>query len=313
MKPIDEAIQPAMTPISTRPGNDLGEKVGLILLSGFLYAIAIASVDVASNYIPPVTLTALRLSTASVIFGGLLLFLRPRYRWSLRGVADIVVIGVLNVGLPFLFLAMAVKYISSSLAAVLFNVQPVFTIAFAHFILADEKLSLVKMAGTLAAVVGATVLIVSNESGLVIGHDQGWIGQLLIMLASLAGALGVVYTRNRVRQDGPFVLAAGQVFACTVIFVTLALAVEGLPAWTSFPWQSWVAIVSATVSAPVIGFWLLFYLINKYSASLAGFSGITTPLFSAIIGILFLGEVITMPIAVGALLVLVGVWSLNYF
>jgi drug/metabolite transporter (DMT)-like permease len=54
-------------------------------------------------------------------------------------------------------------------------------------------------------------------------------------------------------------------------------------------------------------------MINKYSASLAGFSGIATPLFSVVIGILLLGEVITLPIAFGALLLLAGVWSLNYF
>jgi O-acetylserine/cysteine efflux transporter len=115
------------------------------------------------------------------------------------------------------------------------------------------------------------------------------------------------------RFESPFVLAAGQVFACMIIFVTLALLVEGVPAFTSYPWQGWLAMLSATVSAPVIGFWLLFYMINKYSASLAGFSGIATPLFSIIIGILLLGEIITMPIALGTLLLLVGVWSLNYF
>jgi drug/metabolite transporter (DMT)-like permease len=72
-------------------------------------------------------------------------------------------------------------------------------------------------------------------------------------------------------------------------------------------------MISATVSAPVLGFWLLFYMINKYSASLAGFSGIATPLFSVVIGILLLGEVITLPIALGALLLLAGICSLNYF
>jgi drug/metabolite transporter (DMT)-like permease len=98
-----------------------------------------------------------------------------------------------------------------------------------------------------------------------------------------------------------------------VIFATLAPIVEGIPTFASYPWQGWLAMISASVSAPVLGFWLLFYLINRYSASLAGFSGITTPLFSIIIGILLLGEVITMPIALGTLLLLAGVWSLNYF
>lgn len=313
VKPIAEDSEPRMVPTGTHPANHLGEKIGLVLLSGFLFSVAIASVDVAATYMPPVTLSALRLTTASAIFGGLLCFLRPKYRWSLRGVVDVVIIGVLNVGLPFLFLAMAVKYISSSLAAVLFNTMPVFTIALAHFWLADERLSLAKLAGTATAIAGATLLMISNQSGLEMVQDQGWLGQLLIILASLSGALAVVYTRRRVREERPFVLAAGQVFVCTLILSTLALAVEGLPSFASYPWQSWIAMISATVSAPVMGFWLLFYLVKRYGASLASFSGITTPLFSAIIGILFLGEVITTPIALGTLLLLAGVWSLDRF
>ena len=40
------------------------------------------------------------------------------------------------------------------------------------------------------------------------------------------------------------------------------------------------------------------------------FAGIATPLFSAAIGMLFLGDVLTVPIALGALLLLVGLWVL---
>jgi drug/metabolite transporter (DMT)-like permease len=71
-------------------------------------------------------------------------------------------------------------------------------------------------------------------------------------------------------------------------------------------------MVSA-IAAPVLGFWLLFYMVRKYSATLGGFAGIATPLFSAIIGIVFLGEVLTPIIVLSALLVLAGIWLLNTF
>jgi len=62
-----------------------------------------------------------------------------------------------------------------------------------------------------------------------------------------------------------------------------------------------------------ISYWLFFYIANRYSASLAAFSGVITPLFSVIIGLLFLGEVVTTPMIVGTIFLLVGVWSLHYF
>ena len=182
-----------MIPVNAHPSNHLWEKTGLVLLSGFLYAAAIAGVDVAASHnIPPATLTVLRLTTAAAVFCGILYFLRPKYRWCLRGVADIVIVGLLNIGFPFFLLAMAVEHISSSLAAVLFNTMPVFTIVIAHYLLPDEKLSGAKVVGTITAIAGATILVISNESGLEIGNNQGWISQFLIVIASLAGALGVI-------------------------------------------------------------------------------------------------------------------------
>jgi len=208
---------------------------------------------------------------------------------------------------------MAVAYISSSLAAVLLNTSPVLTIVVAHCLLPDEKLNRVKIVSTITAVSGATILLVSNASGLEVGHNQGWVGQSLIIIGSLSAAIGVIYTRIRLREVNTSVLAAGQVFASLVIFAPLALIAEGLPVFTSYPWQSWAAMFVSALGSPVAASWLLFYTINKYSVSLAGFTIIAAPLFSVIIGILFLGEVITFPIAAGAVLMLAGVWALQYF
>ena len=289
------------------------EKVALILASGLLYAIAIASVGLASRAIPPVPLTILRLAVASLIFCGILLYARPTVHWRPRAAFDLFIIGIGNIGLPFVFLAISLRYISGSLAAVLFNVGPALTIVLAHFLLPDEKLRPAKIVGTALAISGAVLLVVSNSSGLKAGNSQGWIGQMLIILASAAGAFAVIYTRIRFREADTTALAAGQVFACLAVFLLLGLTTADLPSLTAYPWQAWAAMIVSAVTSPVLGYWLLFYMVKKYSATLGGFAGIATPLFSAIIGILFLGEVLTPIIVISALLVLAGIWALNAF
>jgi len=288
-------------------------KVALVLLSGFLYSLAIAGVQVASRSITPTWLTTFRLIAASAVFGVVLAFARPAFRWQARSVLDILIIGVLNIGFSSMLLAISMRYISSSLASVLYNIMPAMTVVLAHFFLPAERLRPVKAVGTLVAVAGAVILVSSNASGLATAHSQGWIGQALIILASLAGAVGVIYTRMRIRNMDTTVLAAGQVFACLLVFVPLALVTEGIPPLLTYPWQAWAATVVAGLGSPVFGFWLLFYIVKKYSASLGGFSGIATPLFSTLLGILFLGEIITTPIAVGTILLLAGIGFLNYF
>jgi drug/metabolite transporter (DMT)-like permease len=293
--------------------KQLPEKIGLILVSGLLYALAIGSVGVASRYIAPVPLTVLRLLTASLIFCGILLYSKPSFLWRPRMVLDLVIVGMCNIGLPFLLLALSMRYISSSLASILFNVGPPMTVVLAHFMLRDEKLRPATVIGAAIAVGGAVVLLTNNASGLSASQGQGWIGQILIILAAASGAFAVVYTRIRMHQENTTVLAAGQVFACLVVFGALSLLTGDLLRVSAYPWQAWAAVIASAVTAPVIGFWLLFYMVNKFSATLGGFASIATPLFSSVIGILFLGEVMTMPIVLGTILLLAGIWSLNSF
>ena len=291
--------------------KQLLEKSGLILVSGLLYAVAIGSVGVAARYIAPVPLTVLRLLTAALIFCGILLYSKPKFLWRPRMVLDLVIVGMCNIGLPFLLLALSMRYISSSLASVLFNIGPPMTVVLAHFMLRDEKLRPATIIGAAIAISGAVVLLASNASGLSVSQGQGWIGQSLIILAAASGAFAIVYIRLRMQQQNTTVLAAGQVFACLAVFGALALLTGDLPRVSAYPWQAWAAVIASAITAPVIGFWLLFYMVNKFSATLGGFAGIATPLFSAVIGILFLGEVMTMPIVLGTVLLLAGIWSLN--
>jgi drug/metabolite transporter (DMT)-like permease len=300
-------------PVKAAPANDLWIKIGLILLSGLLYGVTIASVDVAADHIPPFTLTALRLITATAVYAVVFSFRRPSVTITRRMLPDILVIGLLNIGLPFLSLALAVKFISSSMASVLFNIQPVFTVLIAHWMLSDEKLNLPKIIGMLSAVAGASLLMIMQESGLSAGGELGWVGKLIIIFASLSNGFGLVVAKIRLKGIEASVLASSQVLASLVVIGPLALIVEGAPQLNTFGIQGWVAMILAAVCAPVAAYWLMFYMMNRYSASLAGFSGIATPLFSVLIGLLFLGEIINGPILFGAVLLLVGVWFLHYF
>jgi drug/metabolite transporter (DMT)-like permease len=286
-------------------------KASLILLSGLLYSISLGCLELASRSVPPLTLTALRLTVASLVFVTLLLIARPRFDSSPRRLLDIAVIGLLNVGLPFVMLAVALRYVSSSLAAVLFNISVPMTLVLAHFLLPDEKLTLRKVVGCAAALIGAGVLIGSNTSGLAAAQANGWIGQALIVVASLAGAVAVIYTRRRAREEPALVLAAGQIFVNLPLVFLLMLVFDGKPNLATYPPQALAAATAAAIVGPVIAFSLLFYMINRYSASLGGYAGIATPLFSAVIGVLFLGNVISPPMAAGSALLLAGVWSLN--
>ena len=295
------------------PGQEGLAKVSLVVLSGFLYSITIASLRVAGGYVPPTALTALRLGIASAVLCVVLGFLKPQYQWRTKDAVNLAIVSVLTVAIPFFSMATAVHYISSSLAAILCNLMPPFTVILAHFLVKNERLDAAKVVGTVVSVFGASILLLSESSGLASDSSQAWIGQLLIIGLSLTSALGVIHIRNTLREVNAFVLATGQALVSLMILLPLFLLTGNVAEVLTYPLEAWIAVVMAALSGPVAAFCLLFYMTNRYSASLAGFSGITTPLFSVLIGVLFLSEALTAPMIVGTVLLLIGVWSLNRF
>lgn len=289
------------------------QKVGLILLIGFLASLTIASVDTGTRYIPPITFTALRLTIASAMYCVILYFLKPKYEWRTRGVVDMIMVSLLNVGLPFVSLATALKYVSGSLTAALLNTTPIFTMVIAHYLLSDERLNLVKTLGAAVAITGATILLLSSTNDLTVSPQQDWMGQSLIIFASFTSALGVIYTRVRLREVNIFVMTGGQIFASLAFVGPLVFILEGVPDLRGFAWQGWAGALGAALFGPVLIYWLVFYMIKQYSASFGSFAGITTPFFSVLIGIFFMGEVVTFPMLFGMICLSLGVWSLNYF
>ncbi len=259
----------------------------------------------------PLALSVVRLLAAAVVLGAVLLLVRPHVRWRPGLVAEIFLVGLGNVGLPFVLLPLSLRYISSSLAAILFNLGPPLTLLMAHFTLHDERLTRGKVLGMVLALVGAVLLMGSNASGRTASSDRAWIGQLLIILACITGAAALVYTRRHLRAENTLVLSTGQVLASLAVLGPALLIGGGAASLPAVPPTALAAVLASAIAGPVIAFWLLFHMVNRYSASLGGLAGIATPLFSVLIGVLFLGEIVTLPIVVGTALLLAGIWAVN--
>ncbi len=285
-------------------------KLGLLVLAGIIQSTTIASVEVATRTVSPMTLTAFRVGIASLAFVGLLLALRPPFRWCRRTVADIALLGVVNVAVPFAALAVALAFITTSLSAALFQTAPVFTVALASLLLPAERLNAIRALGVAVAVAGAVIVVLGGAGALATG-PQALLGEAIIVGAALSVAVGTVYARRRARGLAILAVAAGQMFAALALIAPLALAVEGRPDLGAYPPAAWGALAVASLGTPVLGYCLYYYIVQRYSASLAAFTGITTPLLSAAIGVGLLREPFNLPMALGTLLLIAGLLVLS--
>jgi drug/metabolite transporter (DMT)-like permease len=90
-----------------------------------------------------------------------------------------------------------------------------------------------------------------------------------------------------------------------VVLITAALVFEGFP--TDATAQGWSLMAYLGVVSTFVPFVLFFWMLQRVSATQVSLAGYIVPVIALIGGVILLNEVITLAIAGGGLLVLVGV------
>jgi len=167
--------------------------LGLIWGSSFLW------IKIGVQELGPFTLVTLR-----VFFATLGLWLIARLRrasmpWR-QVLPAFIVLGVLNMALPFVLISWSEQYISSGMAAILNSTVPLFTLLMAPLFLSDDPWTLPKGMGLLVGFLGVVVLMSNQVQG---DLTRLKIGQFTMLLAAISYAAAAVYARRKVRGLTP--------------------------------------------------------------------------------------------------------------
>ena len=287
-------------------------RLGAASLMCASFGTGLAAIQVGVRYFPPITFSALRLVVAAVAFLVLLAATRRRVRWERRLVFLIALLGTLSIGLAALAVAFALRLISSTRLSILLNLIPVFSVLLAHFLLPDEHLTRPMVIGVILAVAGASVVVWSSP-GAAGESDQArsvWPGVLLAVLCAFSIACSNILAR-RLKGEDTLHVTGGQVLTGLALLLPLALATAGKSGPVISTWQAWAAVCWSGLVGIFLGYLLTFSLIQRFGVMFTSAASAATPLFTALVGIVLLREVITPRMAIGALMLIGGVLIVN--
>ena len=195
----------------------------------------------------------------------------------------------------------ALTMTSAGRAAILFNMQPFFTLLLLPLFVPAERVTRIRWFGTGVAFLG--VALVLGERGT---SGVSLLGDLLVLVAAL-GWTGNIILNKRMPPD---------VNAVTVIFwgAAAAIPVFGLLTVLFEPLEAWHLTASAIgsvlylgVVSAGLGFVLIVWLTRTYSASRVNVFVFLSPVFGVLIGWAVLGEMVSALQALGALAVAAGI------
>src|SRR5829696_5982295 len=274
------------------------DRVALVLL-GILWGGGFLFVRIAVPAFGPVALVDVR-----VLIAGMILLLWVIARGELppfwRRWREYLVLGALNVALPFTLIAWAALTLPASLGSILMATVPLFTAPIAAIQL-NERVSGRQAVGLIVGFIGVGILVGFRPLSL----TPAFAAAVSALLGAAAFyALGGVYTARRFTGASPVESTIGQQFAAFVLLLPFALV---MPPREWPPLSAVIALLILAVFSSVLAYLLFFRLISSVGATKTATVSYLIPLFGTLWAVVVAQERVGLETIAGMLVILLGV------
>lgn len=281
-----------------------------IILLALLWGPSFLFIKIAVQEVSPITLVALRITLSTIL---LLIILKIK---KIRLPKDFTVwkhcffMGFVASSLPFILYGYSLEKIDSILSALINSTTPVSTLILANIFLQNEKFTVNRCVGVGLGLIGFCVLCVpALLQKEITGNLQGI---FFSFAAAMCYAIGMVYARKNIQPPKePLVLPALQLLTSLIYLIPLALWIDPPVNLLSLSWQINFSILALAVFGTVLAFIIYYHVVMKYGATALSTVTYILPIFSALIGILFGNETVSLSFVVAAAFILMGTMVAN--
>lgn len=276
-------------------------RAGVALMAGFT-VLSWASIFPLTRWclqwFSPLELVTLRMIAAAIVLAGALIVVRPQLP-GLRAFAALALCAFFGVAVYNLLLSWGLVTLSAGAASFLTNTIPIFT-ALLSWALNGERPTRMSVAGMLVAFIGIVILASGQPGGFAFGS-----GTMLVLGGTVCSAVYIVLQRRLVRAFPPLE-TAGWLMLLGAAFL-LPFAGEAMTAAAAAPAQAVALVILLAVVPGALGqiAWLM--VLKAVPAGRAASLLYLIPPLATMIGVLFLGETLSIELLAGGSLAIAGV------
>lgn len=247
----------------------------------------------------------IRMVFALLTIGAVVLATGRFGRQTRRGWEKGIILGVIGMGLPMALMTVALEDLPVSISGLLVALIPISTIAAAHFLVDGERFQLRSLPGLIVALIGSGVLVgFGGENIEGVGDLWRGVGFVVsgVILAGVGGALSRRYALEIPSEE----MVIPQ-FAVGTAVMFAAYPLVGGAGFGGIAGVDWVLIVLVGSIGTAVPFASFLIGAGMNPASRLALTGYAVPVVAVVLAMIFLGEAITVAIAVGAALIIGGV------
>jgi drug/metabolite transporter (DMT)-like permease len=267
----------------------------LFSLMAVFWGIPYLLIRVAVRQLDPGVLVFARTAPAFALLLPLVL-LRSDVGKLVRNLSWITAFGVIEFGIPWYFMASAERHITSSLTSLLICTVPLLSVLVHRLIGHHEKAPLRRYIGLGIGILGVALLVgLDVRSG-----SLKWIGVMLLVVVGYT--FGPIILATKLSSVPGYVVVTGA--TGTVVLAWLPWSISRWPLHISS--ETWWSIITLSVVCTAAAFLTFFELVREIGASRSVVVTYLNTAIAVLLGVVGLHEPLTVGIAIGFPLVLIG-------
>ena len=287
-----------------------GIAVSLLLVCCLFWGVQQVLIKATLAELPPFFQASLRFIGATA-----LLMLWCKWRniplWGRDGSLNPGVIAGLLFAVEFAFIYMGLQHTSASRLTVFLYTSPFWVAVLVPLWVPSEKMGKWQWLGLVLAFCGVTLALFDGFNSSIPKSAGHWKGDLLALAAGLGWGLTTVVIRTSILAK----LSAEKLLfyqisigAVLLTIVSWAVGERWQPTWSGFAISS---MLIQTIVGAFISYLAWMWMLGRYPATkISGFVFLT-PLSALLVGSLWLGEALTLPLILGLVCVAVGMLLVN--
>jgi drug/metabolite transporter (DMT)-like permease len=198
--------------------------------------------------------------------------------------------------------------ISAGLGAIIGAIFPLWLVVIGLFV-AKEKMPVKAIIGLTLGFGGVCIIFYDHL------HDfldpQFRLGILLSVIATWTWAIATLYTKKQANYFNPYFSLGLQMLISGVVLYIFSVSTGRSVPLISIAWQSWVAIAYLVIFGSLIAFVCYLYALQNLPTEQASIYAYINPIVAVVLGSIIFDERLTIYLAIGGLVTLLGVYLVN--
>ena len=215
------------------------------------------------------------------------------------------VLGGMGMAGNYMLYALGLRYTTASATNIIVQDEVVALVILSHFVL-GERIGWTKITGMLAAIAGIVIVVSNGKAGSALFGSHYLLGNIIIVFAGLSWPMYGLAQKLLSRRMVPSTHALTCIFGVAAIITAIPAALGPGAHFSPEPRViAWLFIVG--VISTGVGYLCLARAFSLLTASTVGIVTCMLPIFTLLTAATFLGEPLTVAIALGAAFVVAGI------